>query len=151
MAHVNANGIQIEYETFGRNTDPTIVLIAGNGAQLNFWEPDFCEMLAKHNLQVIRFDNCDAGLSTKFDAAGIPDMKRIYQAAKEGKPIKTAYTFTGNPNNPQISPETLAIVTATPPTERDAYIDYTFKYNCHSHICLLFYQIWNAKWYLVFG
>lgn len=178
MAQVKANGIQIEYEIFGKETNPTIVLIAGNGAQLNFWEPDFCEMLAKNNLQVIRFDNRDAGLSTKFHAAGIPDMKRIYQAARERKPIKTAYTLedmaddvaglldglgiekahicgasmggtiaqvfayrhpsrisslisimssTGNPNNPEISPETLAIVTATPPSERDEYIDYTLR------------------------
>lgn len=159
-----------------KRTNPTIVLIAGNGAQLNFWESDFCEMLAQHNLQVIRFDNRDAGLSTKFDAAGIPDMSKIYQAAQEGKPIKTAYTLedmaddvaglldaleikkahicgasmggmiaqvfayrhplricslisimssTGNPNNPKISQETLEIVTATPPNQRGAYIEYT--------------------------
>jgi pimeloyl-ACP methyl ester carboxylesterase len=178
MAWVNANGIQIEYETFGDKINPTIVLIAGNGAQLNFWEPDFCEMLAKENLQVIRFDNRDVGLSTKFDEAGIPDMGKIYQEAQEGKPIKTPYTLedmaddvagllntlnikkahicgasmggtiaqvfayrhpsriyslisimssTGNPNNPQISPETLKIVTATPPNERDAYIDYNLR------------------------
>nr|WP_312891002.1 alpha/beta fold hydrolase [Clostridium thailandense] len=69
------------------------MLIAGNGAQLNFWEPDFCEMLAKENLQVIRFDNRDVGLSTKFDEAGIPDMGKIYQAVQEGKAIKTPYTL----------------------------------------------------------
>ena len=177
MAHVKANGIQIEYEIFGKKTDPAILLIAGNGAQLNFWEPEFCEMLAKENLRVIRFDNRDAGLSTKFEAAGIPDMQEIYQAAQAGKSIKTAYTLedmaddaaglldaleikkayicgasmggtiaqvfayrhpsrtyslisimssTGNPNNPQLSPETLAIVTAAPPSGRDAYIEYTF-------------------------
>ncbi|AFA50170.1 alpha/beta fold hydrolase [Acetobacterium woodii] len=178
MAHVEANSIQIEYEIFGKKTNPTIVLIAGNGAQLNFWEPDFCEMLANENLQVIRFDNRDAGLSTKFEASGIPDMKEIYQAAQEGKPVKLAYTLedmaddvagllealeikkahicgasmggaiaqvfadrhpsrlcsltsimssTGNPNNPQISAETLAIVTAVPPSGRDAYIDYSLR------------------------
>lgn len=178
MANVKANGIQIEYEIFGEKSNPTIVLIAGNGAQLNFWEPEFCEMLAKSNLQVIRFDNRDAGLSTKFDAAGIPDMEKIYQAAHEGKRIQTAYTLedmaddvaglldalkikkahicgasmggtiaqvfayrhpsriyslvsimssTGNPNNPQISPETLVIVTAPPPSGRDAYIEYTLN------------------------
>jgi Predicted hydrolases or acyltransferases (alpha/beta hydrolase superfamily) len=93
MVCVNANGIQIEYETFGDKTNPTIVLISGNGAQLNFWEPDFCEMLVKENLQVIRFDNRDVGLSTKFDEAGIPDMGKVYQAAQEGKPIKTPYTL----------------------------------------------------------
>ena len=50
-------------------------------------------MLAKENLQVIRFDNRDVGLSTKYDAADIPDMGRIYQAAQERKPIKTPYTL----------------------------------------------------------
>lgn len=70
MTCVNANGIQIEYETFGDKTNPTIVLISWNGAQLNFWEPDFCGMLVKENLQVIRFDNWDVGLSTKFNEGG---------------------------------------------------------------------------------
>ena len=47
MAQVKVNDIQIEYETFGKKTNPAIVLISGNGAQLNFWETDFCEMLVK--------------------------------------------------------------------------------------------------------
>jgi pimeloyl-ACP methyl ester carboxylesterase len=34
---------------------------------------------------------------------------------------------TGNPNNPQLSPETLAIVTAMPPSEREGYIEHTLN------------------------
>lgn len=93
MAHVKANGIQIEYDTFGDRLSPALLLIAGNGAQLLVWETGFCEALAKTGLFVIRFDNRDAGLSTKFDAAGIPDMMAIIKAAMEGKPVESPYTL----------------------------------------------------------
>ena len=72
MPHVTANGIQIEYDTFGDRSSPALLLVAGNGAQLIFWEVEFCELLAKKGFFLIRFDNRDAGLSTKFEEAGIP-------------------------------------------------------------------------------
>ena len=72
MAHVKANGIQIEYEGFGKNIDPAIVLIAGNGAQLNFWESDYCEMLAKENLRGSPFKkNVPGGIVKKAMIAPI--------------------------------------------------------------------------------
>ncbi len=37
MPHVRANGIDIEYESFGRESDPLILFIMGFGAQLIFW------------------------------------------------------------------------------------------------------------------
>ena len=74
MPQVAANGIQIAYDTIGDRTLPAMLLIAGNGAQLLFWDTPFCELLAKAGFFVIRFDNRDVGLSTKFEAAGIPDM-----------------------------------------------------------------------------
>ena len=37
MPQVRANGIDIEYESFGRESDPLILLIMGFGAQLIFW------------------------------------------------------------------------------------------------------------------
>lgn len=93
MPQVATNGIRIEYETFGDRRSPTLLLIAGNGAQLLFWDVPLCEMLAATGLHVIRFDNRDAGLSTKFEAAGVPDMMASIQAAMEGKPITAAYTL----------------------------------------------------------
>mgnify|MGYP002276764100 FL=1 len=53
------------------------------------WEVEFCEMLAQKGHFVIRFDNRDVGLSTKFDEAGIPDMV----AAMKGEPISPPYTL----------------------------------------------------------
>ncbi|CQR75187.1 3-oxoadipate enol-lactonase 2 [Sporomusa ovata DSM 2662] len=93
MPNVTANGIQIEYDTFGERSSPALLLIAGNGAQLLFWEDEFCELLAKMGLFVIRFDNRDAGLSTKFDEAGVPDIMTAIKATMEGKAVATAYTL----------------------------------------------------------
>jgi pimeloyl-ACP methyl ester carboxylesterase len=93
MPHVTANGIQIEYDTFGDSTFPALLLIAGNGAQLIFWDVALCELLANAGFFVIRFDNRDAGLSTKFDAAGIPDIMASIKAAMEGKPVQSVYSL----------------------------------------------------------
>jgi pimeloyl-ACP methyl ester carboxylesterase len=93
MPHVTAHGIQIEYDTFGDSSSPTLLLIAGNGAQLLFWDVAFCERLANAGFFVIRFDNRDAGLSTKFDAAGVPDFMAAIKAAMEGKPVAAAYSL----------------------------------------------------------
>ncbi|HCR13994.1 alpha/beta fold hydrolase [Solidesulfovibrio sp.] len=93
MAHATANGIRIEYETFGDAASPALLLIAGNGAQLLFWDAAFCRSLADNGLRVIRFDNRDAGLSSKFDAAGVPDIMATIQAAMAGQPVRAAYTL----------------------------------------------------------
>jgi pimeloyl-ACP methyl ester carboxylesterase len=89
MPNVAANGIQIEYDTFGDASFPALLLIMGGGSQMIFWEVEFCELLAKRGHFVIRFDNRDVGLSTKFEEAGIPDM----MAAMEGKPVDLAYSL----------------------------------------------------------
>jgi pimeloyl-ACP methyl ester carboxylesterase len=93
MPNVTANGIQIEYDTFGDCSLPALLLIAGCGAQMNLWDVGFCELLAGKGLFVIRFDNRDAGLSTKFDAAGVPDMMAAFRAAMEGKAVESAYSL----------------------------------------------------------
>lgn len=93
MPSVMANGIRIEYDTFGDSSSPALLLIAGNGAQLIYWEVEFCELLAKAGLYVICFDNRDAGLSTKFDEAGVPDLMAAFQAAMAGKPVESAYSL----------------------------------------------------------
>lgn len=93
MPRVTANGIQIEYETFGDRSFPALLLIAGCGAQMIFWEIEFCESLVQKGFFVIRFDNRDSGLSTKFDEAGIPDMMAAVKAAMEGRTVESAYSL----------------------------------------------------------
>jgi pimeloyl-ACP methyl ester carboxylesterase len=77
MPQVRANGIQLEYDTFGRASDAPLLLIMGLGAQMVLWDEEFCELLAGHGHYVVRYDNRDVGLSTKFDDKGVPDLASI--------------------------------------------------------------------------
>ena len=67
MPNVTANGIQIEYDTFGDPSSPPLLLIMGAGAQMIMWDEVLCDLFARQGLYVIRFDNRDVGLSSKFD------------------------------------------------------------------------------------
>ena len=71
MPNVFANGIQIEYETFGEPSSPSLLLIAGIGGQMIGWDEELCKEWARKGLYVIRFDNRDVGLSTKMEEAGV--------------------------------------------------------------------------------
>jgi pimeloyl-ACP methyl ester carboxylesterase len=74
MPRAHANGVELEYDTFGNPPDPALVLIMGLGAQLIDWPEEFARQLAGHGFHVIRFDNRDAGLSTWLDDLGLPDL-----------------------------------------------------------------------------
>jgi pimeloyl-ACP methyl ester carboxylesterase len=74
MPRARANGIVLEYETFGDAKSPPLLLIMGLGAQMISWDENFCSQLADRGFYVIRFDNRDSGLSTKMEAAGEPDL-----------------------------------------------------------------------------
>jgi len=90
---VKANGIDIAYDEFGDRAAPAILLIMGLGVQLTGWRETFCRRLADGGFRVVRFDNRDVGLSTKFDQAGTPDMAANFQKAVRGEPLDAAYTL----------------------------------------------------------
>ncbi|WP_046729340.1 alpha/beta fold hydrolase [Streptomyces humi] len=60
-------GVSIAHEVFGDPGDPPVLLVMGFGAQMIAWHEDFCQALADRGRYVIRYDNRDSGLSTKFD------------------------------------------------------------------------------------
>jgi pimeloyl-ACP methyl ester carboxylesterase len=93
MPQVQANGISIEYESFGDKANETVLLIMGLGAQLTMWPVEFCNELVSRGFHVVRFDNRDIGLSTKFESAGMPDMAAIFGALMAGKPATSAYSL----------------------------------------------------------
>ena len=94
MPNVKANGIQIEYDTFGDTAAEPLLLIMGLGSQMIFWHEDFCQTLADRGHYVIRFDNRDIGLSTKLDDAGVPDILQILNALVQGGGgLQTPYTL----------------------------------------------------------
>lgn len=75
--------VRLEYESFGSPADPTIVLVAGFGAQLLTWAEGFCQRLAAGGRRVVRFDNRDCGLSTKLDEHPL-DFGAVLGAASSG-------------------------------------------------------------------
>ncbi|HEU0191210.1 MAG TPA: alpha/beta hydrolase [Mycobacterium sp.] len=58
--------VDIYYEDLGNPDDPAVLLIMGLGAQLLLWRTGFCEKLVAQGYRVIRYDNRDVGLSSKF-------------------------------------------------------------------------------------
>jgi pimeloyl-ACP methyl ester carboxylesterase len=93
MASALINGIDIAYDEFGETTRPAIMLIMGLGNQMIGWPEPFCEALAARGFRVVRFDNRDIGLSTKFDEAEAVDLARAFARVVSGEPIKAPYTL----------------------------------------------------------
>ena len=92
MPSVRANGITIEYEEFGGQDSTPLLLIMGLGAQLVMWEEGYCRQLADRGFRVIRFDNRDVGLSTKFHDK-CPNPAQLLNDALQGKSITSPYTL----------------------------------------------------------
>ncbi|MFX0037061.1 MAG: alpha/beta fold hydrolase [Candidatus Hermodarchaeota archaeon] len=93
MPKAKANNIEIEYDTFGDPSSKPLLLIMGLGAQMIRWDIELCEKLAEAGFYVIRFDNRDVGLSTKFDETGVPDLMKMFMAVQKGEKIESAYTL----------------------------------------------------------
>ena len=94
MPQTTHNGVTLEYETHGDKADPAILLIMGLGAQLTLWPIELVEALVARGFFVIRHDNRDIGLSTKFIEAGVPDMQSVVMALMGGKKPDIPYTLS---------------------------------------------------------
>ena len=86
--------VELVYETIGDPADPALLLVMGLGMQLIHWDLELCEGLAERGFHVIRFDNRDAGLSTKMDAP-VPNVMK----AMAGLPIKAPYLLDDMAND----------------------------------------------------
>lgn len=93
MPQISANGIRLEYESFGSAAHPALLLIMGLGAQLTRWALPFCNKLVERGFRVIRFDNRDVGLSTHLNDAPVPELATIMAARMTGLPVRVPYTL----------------------------------------------------------
>ncbi|MBL8518339.1 MAG: alpha/beta fold hydrolase [Betaproteobacteria bacterium] len=93
MPSVQANGIQIEYESFGDPAHPAVLLIMGLGLQMLGWKESLCRALADAGFHVIRFDNRDCGLSSHFDHAGAPNVLLQYLKFQLRMRLHPVYTL----------------------------------------------------------
>ncbi|NTU20303.1 alpha/beta hydrolase [Brevibacillus sp. HB1.2] len=64
---LKVNGVEICAESFGKPTDPAILLIMGAQMSMLWWEEEFCQRVADAGRFVIRFDNRDVGRSTTYE------------------------------------------------------------------------------------
>ena len=92
---VEANGMDIWYETFGDPSHPTVLLIGGAFSQALLWAPEFCQGIVDGGRHVVWYDNRDIGLSEwpddpytledmADDAAGLLDALDIEAAHMVG-------------------------------------------------------------------
>ena len=82
--------IDIAYQRLGSRDAPPVLLIMGLAGQSIHWPDVFCRALAGRGLQVVRFDNRDAGLSTHMTDAPPPNLP----AALAGDLSSVSYTLS---------------------------------------------------------
>ena len=91
MPQAQANGITLEYESFGRASDPAVLLIMGFSAQMTMWPVAFCKGLAERGFLVVRFDNRDIGKSTHLTNLGAPNVPEAMMKMMSGQPVAAPY------------------------------------------------------------
>ena len=83
--------VSLAYETQGDPANPAILLIMGLGMQLTSWPEIFCQGLVDQGFYVVRFDNRDAGLSSKMAHLGKPNPLFSYIKTILHLPISAGY------------------------------------------------------------
>ncbi len=84
MPSVDANGIELFYESVGDPSHPPLLLVSGLGMQLVEWGEEVIERFAAEGFRVIAYDHRDAGLSTHMVAAGMPDLMALLSGGEAG-------------------------------------------------------------------
>ncbi|RIJ14777.1 alpha/beta fold hydrolase [Henriciella mobilis] len=87
MPRIEANGIEIEYEEYGKPDDPMLLLVSGFSGQMITWPDAFKQGLAEAGRRVVIFDNRDIGLSTEFTNEVPPAPRDIVKGVMAGEPM----------------------------------------------------------------
>lgn len=87
-----ADDLELYYDTFGDPDDPTLLLVVGLGQQVIWWEEEFCLGFVDRGFHVVRFDNRDAGLSTKLDEP--VDVVDVFDRVVVGQPVDVPYLLS---------------------------------------------------------
>jgi pimeloyl-ACP methyl ester carboxylesterase len=93
IGEAEVNSIKVTFEDKGPKDAPAILLVMGLGGQLTLWPDEFVDALVAHGFRTIRYDNRDVGLSTRFESAGVPNLKWMFVKAALRLPVRPAYTL----------------------------------------------------------
>jgi proline iminopeptidase len=90
---VTANGLTLDYESFGDAAAPALLLIMGLGMPGLAWPDEFVDALVAAGFRVVRFDNRDCGHSTKLRNASQPSAAQAIARALLRLPVHAPYTL----------------------------------------------------------
>ena len=93
MPVVAANGLQIDCEVHGEPGAPVVLLIMGLGMPAALWPDPVVQTLTGAGFRVVTFDNRDAGGSTRFEGAGVPNVLRAIWRGLRRQPVTASYTL----------------------------------------------------------
>ena len=89
---VTVGDVELCIQEFGDPADPTIVLMSGAAASMDWWDVELCSAIASHGRRVVRYDHRDTGRSTtgapgspKYDGSVLDhDSAGLIDALKRG-------------------------------------------------------------------
>ncbi len=93
MAFAHNGDVRVYYETFGFPSLPPLLLVNGLGSQCINYRAEWCERFATVGHFVIRYDNRDVGLSSKFSEAR-PDVVKLVRDLAEGRAADVPYRLS---------------------------------------------------------
>ncbi|MCX4028858.1 alpha/beta hydrolase [Endozoicomonas sp. SM1973] len=108
---VQANGIELAYESWGEIDKPVMLLVMGLSCQMWMWPDPFVALLVKQGFRVIRFDNRDIGGSNSVKRQMSINLPLSYARYRLGGLPKAHYTLH------DMAEDTLALINALKLTE----------------------------------
>jgi pimeloyl-ACP methyl ester carboxylesterase len=94
-----ANGLTLEYESYGPDDGEVILLVMGVGGQLTLWPLGLVDLLVQKGFRVIRYDARDVGLSDKLDgvaAYSLDDLAADAVGLLDALGIRAAHIVGGS-------------------------------------------------------
>lgn len=82
--------VELCYQTFGNDEDEPLLLVMGLGGPMTWWDVELCERLARAGFYVVRYDNRDAGRSSR--GQGKVNRTALLRAFG-GLPVRVPYTL----------------------------------------------------------
>lgn len=90
MPSFDTRGLRLHYEQHGARADPAVLLIHGLSCQLIQWPAVLVERLVEAGYRVVRFDNRDAGLSSRFDCRNVGSPEDVL---RDPRAVAAPYTL----------------------------------------------------------
>lgn len=85
--------VAIDYAVHGAESGMPLLMAMGLGMQRTAWPASLLDALCARGFRCLTFDNRDIGLSTRYDASGVPRLHRVFAARLLQRKFPTPYTL----------------------------------------------------------